>query len=611
MANACDPAKCEGCCRNGICGSCGNTGGGAATGGGGGDALGGGAGGGGGALTGGGGGAAVGGGAGGGTVTGGGSGGGTVTGGGAGGGGGGGGGAAMTGGGTGNGPFDFDGGWLIPPAGRQPALLGDGGTTVVIGGGADAGAPGKFGGQATGPAISVVYPPSGVMLPPNTNTIEFHFVPGAGQTLFRFTFVAPTTTLTVYTACTPLGGGCVYTPDATFWSNLVSYARGTAPINWTVSGVNATAPGVVGQSAPQALGFTEQDLRGGLYYWNSSGSVMRYDYGYPNAPRQSYLVNSNVGATFCVGCHVISRQGNEIAVGKDIPSPSAYAVLGVASKQTITSMSGPLTGSANFFSFSPDERHLLTSNGGSIAWRNLYSGASVTVASAGSMPDWAPDGRHMVYAKPGGGVPSAFPALGVQSASLETRRFNGLGFDPAQSLVPAGGQNNYYPAYSPDGDWVLFNRSPANHESSSNAAPSDAGMPDGELWAVPSTGGAPVKLAQASDPGACQWPKWAPVKHDYASGQVMWLTFSSARAYGLRLAAGAKTQLWMVAFDPAHMAAGQDPSFPAFWLPFQDLNSGNHIGQWSTEVPRGDCTGTGVGVCAVGETCSNGKCRPG
>lgn len=614
VINTCDPARCAGCCRNNVCTSCGNTGGGSAlTGGGtGGGEMTGGGGGGGGEVTGGGGGALTGGGSGtggGGSIT---TGGGTGTGGGAPTGGGTGGGMMMVGGGGGTaGPIDFDGGWKIPPAGTQPALIGDGGTTIVVASGADAMSAGKFTGASTGPGPTVVYPTSGVMLPPNTNTMEFHFLPGAGQTLFRFTFVAPTTTLVVYTGCTPLGGGCVYTPDPTFWSSFVAYARGTTPISWTVSGVNGASPGAVGTSAVQSLGFTEQDLRGGLYYWNSAGSVVRYDYGYPNAPRQTFLTAGNVGALTCVGCHVISRQGNQIVVGKDIPAPAAYSVINVPTKMPVSSMSGPLTGSANFFSFSPDERHLLTSNGASIQWRNLFTGTIANVTNSGTMPDWSPDGLHMVYAKPASNPPFGFAVPGVSSASLQTMHFNGLGWDPPQPLVPFTGQNNYYPTYSPDGDWVLFNRSPSNRESFSNATADDAGVPDGELWAVASSGGAPLKLTQASSPGATQWPKWAPVKHSYAAGQVMWLTFSSQRAYGLRLAAGQQTQLWMVAFDPARAAAGMDPSFPAFWLPFQDINSGNHIGQWSTEVPRANCSGSGQSTCAAGEVCSNGKCRPG
>jgi hypothetical protein len=153
--DTCDPARCSGCCINGRCTSCGITGGGTT-----------------------GGGNATGGGTGGGTT-----GGGTST-----------GGGTATGGGTG--VVDFDGGWVLPTFPRQPALTGDGGTTVVIGTGADQTSSTKFGGTPDlGATVSVVYPPSGVMLPPNTNSIEFHFIPAAGQTLFRFTFQAPTTTL--------------------------------------------------------------------------------------------------------------------------------------------------------------------------------------------------------------------------------------------------------------------------------------------------------------------------------------------------------------------------------------------------------------------------------
>src|SRR3990167_8347559 len=168
------------------------------------------------------------------------------------------------------------------------------------------------------------------MLPPNTNSMEFHFIPGAGQTLFRFTFQAPTTTLVVYTACTPVGAGCVYTPDPTFWSSLAAYARGTAPMTWTVAGVDGSSLGnPVGTSPVQSMGFSEQDLRGGLYYWDSAGSIIRYDYGFPSSPRQTYLTGTPIN---CVGCHVISRQGNQIAVGRGTPGPASYSVLNVPTK---------------------------------------------------------------------------------------------------------------------------------------------------------------------------------------------------------------------------------------------------------------------------------------
>lgn len=616
--NTCDPARCSGCCVNGRCTSCGATGGGGTTGGGatgggatGGGATGGGSATGGGATGGGAGGGVTGGGAGGG-VTGGGATGGGVTGGGATGGGatGGGTGGGATGGGS-TGFFDFDGGWQIQIPPRNPALVGDGGVTTVIGMGADAMSPTKFGGTVNPTAgINVVYPPNGVMLPPNTNAIEFHFIPAAGQTLFRFTFTAPSTTLVVYTGCTAVGGGCVYTPDPTFWNSLVAYARGLVPVTWTVTGVNGGTPGQIGNSPQQTIQFTEEDLIGGLYYWNSGGTVVRFDYGFPNAPRQTYLTGPQVGAAFCVGCHVISRQGNLIVVGKDIPSPSAYSTLNVPTKMQINSMQGPVTGSANFFSFAPDEQHMLQSNGQNIQWRNLVSGSTTTVTSPGAMPDWSPNGRKLVFARPQ--MAPFFAVPGVSNASLQTMNFNGTGFDPPVTLVPYSGQNNYYPTWSPDGLFVAFNRSPSNMESFSNAAPADGGYPDGELWAVGINGGNPVRLTNASAPtGATSWPKWAPVRHTYSGGHVMWLTFSSWRSYGLRLADWQQSQLWMVAFDPTKVASGQDPSFPAFWLPFQDMGSGNHIGQWSVQVPRANCVGSGQSTCANGEVCTNGKCRPG
>jgi hypothetical protein len=531
-------------------------------------------------------------------------------------GGGSGGGSAATGGGTGGlgggsggcsmGPCWFDGGWQIPYAPPQPALVGDGGTTVEIGTGADSTSPGKFGGAAQGGGITLVYPPDGVMLPPNTNTIEFHFIPGTGQTLFHVHFHAPTQDFDVYTGCTALNGGCVYTPDQMFWAELVQYARGTAPVKYSITGVNGTTPGVVGTSPTQEILFSQQDLHGGLYYWNTAGTIERFDYGFPNVPVAVYANSATVGAVFCVGCHVMSRPGNRIVIGKDIPGPAQYSMLDVGTKTSLT------TGAANFSSFSPDEAHLLQSNGNSIEWRDFGAGTTKSVVQLGTMPDWSPDGMSMVYAKPLTAPPAGFGNPGVDQAGLEQSSWNGAGFDPPTTLVPYNGQNNYYPAYSPDGHWVLFARSPANHNSFDNgSAPTTQVTPDGELWAIDSTGGTPVRLDTATNPGAISWPKWAPVKHDYYAGKVFWITFSSRRAYGLRLATDAESQLWMVAFDPARMAQGVDPTFAAFWLPFQDLGTGNHIGEWSVDVIRAPCMGTGHSTCSGNEYCINGRCTPG
>jgi hypothetical protein len=103
------------------------------------------------------------------------------------------------------------------------------------------------------------------------------------------------------------------------------------------------------------------------------------------------------------------------------------------------------------------------------------------------------------------------------------------------------------------------------------------------------------------------WPKWAPDVQPYRGGTLMWFTFSSRRAIGLRGASGT-AQIWMAAFDPSKAQAGQDPSWSGFWLPFQEPSSGNHIAQWVTEVHRQDCTDDMQ--CQQGEFCQGGQCVP-
>jgi hypothetical protein len=473
---------------------------------------------------------------------------------------------------------------------------------VVIGPGAPPDAESKFGGATDGEAPQVVYPDSGIVVPPNMNSLEIHFKPAAGQTLFEIAFQSETEQLAVYTGCTPLSGGCVYTPDAAFWGTLADHAAGKQPVTFRIRGVDGG--GKIGTSEDRTIAFATEKIVGGLYYWNEAGTIQRYDFGYPGQTAELYLNAPAAGAAVCVGCHVLSPDGKKIAVGMDIPAPAPYKVFEVATRKVI--FQGP-TG-ANFFSFSPDGKQILTSNGHSISHRDADTGAAIAedVVPSGAMPDWAPSGKGMVYAKPGTPppcIPGAFcGAPGVDSASLEVMGFDGTGWGQPTLLVPWEGQNNYYPSFSPDSAWVVFNRSPGNRNSFDNAS---AGG-DGEIWAVPLSSGAAVKLAAATKPGD-QWPKWAPNVMSYYGGQIMWLTFSSPRAYGLRLPEGAKTQLWMVGFDPARAASG-DPSFPAFWLPFQDMASGNRIAQWVTTIQRKPCSAKTE--CESSEICQAGTCVP-
>jgi hypothetical protein len=73
-------------------------------------------------------------------------------------------------------------------------------------------------------------------------------------------------------------------------------------------------------------------------------------------------------------------------------------------------------------------------------------------------------------------------------------------------------------------------------------------------------------------------------------------------------------QIWMAAIDVTVANApqvAQDPSFRAFWLPFQDMTTHNHTPQWTQAVAgnptpdAGACVVQG-GNCTAGQTCCSG-----
>ncbi|HEY8079345.1 MAG TPA: hypothetical protein VIF62_34680, partial [Labilithrix sp.] len=164
-------------------------------------------------------------------------------------------------------------------------------------------------------------------------------------------------------------------------------------------------------------------------------------------------------------------------------------------------------------------------------------------------------------------------------------------------------ENNYHPSFSPDDAWVVFSRS--HCEAGDNAGSTDinGNVCDSyndytaRTWVVSAAGGTPIELAKANGAGrnTVSWPKWSPFKTAYKGGTVYWITVASTRDYGFRaththdaagnpITGGGVTQLWLVAFDPALAAAGKDPGFAPVWLPFQDVASSNHIGQWTTKI---------------------------
>lgn len=486
-------------------------------------------------------------------------------------------------------------------------------TKSIVVAGAPADAATKFAGvvdPARAPAI--VYPSDGVMVPPNMNEIEWHFRPGTGNDLFDLAVKSLALDLHVYFTCTTVGGGCGYAPDKTVWAILSAAGRGDDPLDTKIRGTSKAGGAGVGVSPSQSLAFGEEDIVGGIYYWNAAaGATMRYEFGVSGQKAETYMNAPKAGAATCVGCHVLSRDGERISLGLDIPSPSPYKVFEVGTRSLVYGSQTAGTPGANFFTFSPDKKEIMVSNGVFLSLRNAVTGAAIVENVAnGAMPDWSPDGKSVVFAQPKVSPP-CFGAIcgapGVSEAGLFTTTAVGGKWSAASVLVPSASNNNYYPSYSPDGAWVAFNRASIGTLPNGDAR-SSYDAPDATVWAVRATGGAPIALTKATSANGDSWPKWMQREQSYRGKKLMWLTFSSRRAYGLRVGAGTQAQIWMVAFDPDAAAAGKDPAYAAFWLPFQETGSGNHIAQWVTKVERKGCTDSTQ--CEGTESCIDAVCRP-
>jgi hypothetical protein len=430
-------------------------------------------------------------------------------------------------------------------------------------------------------APDVVYPPADVIVPRNLGDFETHWTDSHGHDVFEISLHTEFSDIRVYV---PGGNGMPGAgPAASYagfsadeWASAVNHET---QVTYQVRGATAASPGVVGAAAPRFAHLTNESMEGGLYYWASTSSagaygIFRHDMSKPGQPAEEYMTTNQTSGR-CVACHVLSRDGSKLAVTYD-GGNGAATLVDVATK---AAQGG--SNAWNFGTFTPDGNEILTAERGAINVRS-YANQSViaTMPASGwaTHPDLSADGHKLVYVKPSN--PGSDWSFSGGSIVWRTYDQSTHTFGPETPLVSGSG-DNFYPSWSPDGEWILFNRS-ASNANAYNAT-------DATLWVVKADGTQPpISLGVANVAGSLtnSWGRWAPFEQSYGSSneRIYWITVSSKRDFGTRLFGVGRPQLWMTPFFPNRAAAGNDPSAPAFRLPFQNIVSNNHIAQWTERV---------------------------
>jgi hypothetical protein len=530
-----------------------------------------------------------------------------------------------------------------------------------------------------GPA-TLAYPLDGTLFPPNLGGyVEVQFAPPTGATLFEVDFENAITDVRVEALCnaiTPVRGGassgCGVTLTAPEWTAIAAGNRGGDPVQVTV---RSTANGscVSTSTAKVAVSFAHDDLTGTVAYWQSeayggidgkTGGIYTYDFGAPAQGATPFYTPDPTNGR-CRGCHTVSRDGARMALttddadGDDEYGDDQASVLDLTSRTVV----GGAAMSPGFQTFTHDHGTMISamfkatnksfgvfdSNG-----QTLLSSLILLSGLPGTQPDLSPDDASLVFVAPAAGQISTTGDHHFVGSSLYVAPFNAgtpaLGTPVAVLLSTAAGISYYYPSFSPDGAFVLYDHAPSGDVfHNPNARVELVHMP-------PAANAQPIDLPALNVANGLtnSWPRWSPSVQTYKGHRLLWVTFSSTRDYGLRLAnqsffncyppesptydtpqplatAGGtyanctQPQLWMgaVIVDPDTTLDATDRSFPAFWLPFQNVAHHNHTAQWTSRLSSpppapdgGACGETGAacggaaGPCCADTVCCGTTCQP-
>ena len=428
------------------------------------------------------------------------------------------------------------------------------------------------------------YPHDGVTVPRNLDGLAFTWRSPTDTNVSRIRLQSGITDMRIYTE------GEEWTSNSEVWATIAA-SNTSGSVDLTLEsglwdGTNLTN---VTRGPGMSLTVNRLDARGSVLYWvarsggggsgGAAGDIMRIPFGSTEA--EAFWSFEDAGNQ-CVGCHTLVEAKDKMVVTHsgvdgnfsvvDISDPNAPTLaLGTAEQRRAT-----------FHAAHPDGELLLAVVGGQAKIYSLIDGSLLQTIETGGMvshPDWSPDGDSIVLVRVTG---TRMNDMNFEGGEIIQLSFNGTSFGPPDVLVAGTDeQNNYYPAYSPDGDWIVWNRAVRteirNPDGSVHYSSTCYANPSAELWLMARDGTYQTRLDAANGVGELQnsFPRWGPLPDD----DVLWLAFSTTRSYSVDPNGGVP-QIWVSAIEPEKILDGEDPSSTPFWLPAQDSQSDNHLSIW-------------------------------
>jgi hypothetical protein len=319
-------------------------------------------------------------------------------------------------------------------------------------------------------------------------------------------------------------------------------------------------------------------------------------------------------------CHTASADGSTLVASQTLLTSAAYDLTNnVATIQTATDERFTYGGLYPNGSFGMSATHYRTWIPGAVS--RLYDTKTGTVIPAlgwdgviqnAGTTAFSPEGTQIAFVHEDVDQGHTIAKMDVFAG---THTFSGL-----VDLASDPGYLLGWPAFTPDGQWVVFQK--ATPASTSAPFETDGGSL-ADLFIVDVSTKTVARLdaldgysgsgSQSYLPANDPQLSFAPTVLPEAVGGYFWVVFTSHRAYGNTLpsmAPGADGsadelgQLWVAALDQ-HPTPGRDASHPAFYLDGQELEADNLRGFWV--LPP--CKAQG-GACTTGDECCEGFCRP-